>query len=182
MFGRLQPRQKREYGATANVLLSLIDRMKGDAPLPRRYSQMEADAHAILGRIVLSEGTEESAKRAVVHFEKDLKVCEAIGDAEGIAAAKGNIAIAKFIYEGGNNNEEVFKASQEIYELRVAELGDENEFTISSGRIYAINLRIANRGDEARELLTELLATSKQVLGSHHNTTKGTEATLKQVV
>ena len=40
----------------------------------------------------------------------------------------------------------------------------------------------ANRGGEARELLTELLATSNQVLGPHHNTTKGTEATLKHVV
>jgi hypothetical protein len=180
MFGRLQPRQKREYGATANVLLSFIDRMKGDAPLPRRYSQMEADAHAVLGRIVLSEGTEESAKRAVVHFEKDLKVCEAIGDAEGIAAAKGNIAVAKSLYEGGNN-EEVLKASQEIYKIRIAEYGEGNEYTIRAGNNYAIDLRKANRGDEARELLTKLLAKSKQVLGPHHSTTKDVESALKSV-
>ena len=37
MLDRLQPVQKREAGVTADVLLSLIDRMKNDAlsPLPR---------------------------------------------------------------------------------------------------------------------------------------------------
>ena len=104
MFGRLQPVQKKEVGVTANVLLSLIDRMKIDAPLPRRYSQFEADAYNVHGRIALDEGTEESARRAVVHFEKYLEVCKAIGDTDGIAAAKGNRAIAKSKYEGGNNN------------------------------------------------------------------------------
>lgn len=49
----------------------------------------------------LDKGTEESARRAVVHFNKDLNVCEAIGDVEGIAVAKGSIAAAKSIYEGG---------------------------------------------------------------------------------
>ena len=81
-----------------------------------------------------------------------------------------------------SNNEDFLNSSQEIYELRVAEFGEEHESTISSGRIYAINLRIANRGDEARELLTELLATSKQVLGPHHNTTKKVEKELKKVI
>jgi hypothetical protein len=59
--------------------------------------------------------------------------------------------------------------------LRIAELGEENEYTIRAGRHYAINLRTANHGDEARELLTKLLATSKQVLGPHHKTTKKVE-------
>jgi hypothetical protein len=44
MFGRLQPRQKREAGVTVNVLLLLIDRMKNDAPLTRRYYRFEAFA------------------------------------------------------------------------------------------------------------------------------------------
>ena len=51
MFDRLQPVQKREAGVTTNVILSLIDRMKGMvSPLPRRYSQKEADA---LGSMVV---------------------------------------------------------------------------------------------------------------------------------
>jgi hypothetical protein len=180
---RLQPRQKTEAGVTANVLLSLIDRMKGDvSPLPERYSQMEANAHNVHGRIAFAEGTDESARRAVAHFEKYLAVNEAIGHDEGAANAKANIALAKSKYEGGNNNnEELLRASQEIYELRVAELGDGNEYTINSGKNYAINLREANRGGEARALLTKLLITSKQVLGSHHSTTKGIVSALKSV-
>jgi hypothetical protein len=182
MFERLQPEQKREAGVTANVLLSLIDRMKGDAPLTRRYSQFEAFAYSVHGRIALDEGTEESARRAVVHFVKDLKVCEAIGDDDGIVTAKTNIAVARSKYEGGNNNEELLKASQELYELRIAEDGEEDEHTIDAGRQYAEILQRANRREEARELLMKLLATSKQVFGSDHNITKDVESALEHVV
>jgi hypothetical protein len=184
MFERLQPVQKIEAGVTANVMLSLIDRMKGDASLlPRRYSQMDASAYRVHGLIALDEGSEESARRAVAHFKKDLKVCKAIGDAEGIIAnAKANIAIAKSKYEGGNNNEDLMMASRDLYALRIAELGEENEYTIEAGRNYAINLRNANRGDEARDLLTKLLATSKQVLGSDHKTTKKVENKLYNTI
>jgi len=68
-------------------------------------------------------GTEESARGAVAHFEKELEVNEAIGNAEGIAVAKGSIAIAKSKYEGGSN-EKVLEASQELYELCIAEYGE----------------------------------------------------------
>ena len=179
MFDRLQPVQKRELGVTANVLLSLIDRMKGEvSSLPIRYYEFEAYTYNTHGRIASAEGTEESARRAVVHFEQYLKVCEAIGDDQGIAAAKVNIAVAKSKYEGGNNNEELLRASQELYELRVAQDGEENEFTINAGKIYARRLQKANRVEEAREQLMKLLATSKQVFGSHHNTTKDIESML----
>ena len=130
MFHWLQPRQMREFGVTANVLLSLIDQMKGNASLSRRYSQMEAKAYNTHGHIALDEGTEESARRAVVHFEKDLKVCKATGDTDGIAAAKSNIARARSKYESDRNNHELLKASRELYELRVAELGEEHSYTI----------------------------------------------------
>ena len=97
IFKRLQPRQKREVGVTANVILSLIDRMKGDtlSLMPVRYSHMEAVAYNVHGSIALYEGMEESARRAVAYFEKSLQVFEAIDDDEGIATAKGNIVIAK---------------------------------------------------------------------------------------
>jgi hypothetical protein len=178
MFERLQPVQKRELGVTANVMLSLIDRLKGDTLQPERYSQMEADAYGVHGRIALNEGTEESARKAVVHLENQLEVFEAIGNDQGIAVAKRNIAIAKSKYADGNNNEELLKASQELYEMRIAKLGEENEYTIIAGKIYSIGLRKANRGDEARELLTKLLAVSKQVLGPDHKTTKGVKSEL----
>ena len=106
---------------------------------------------------------------------------KAIGDADGIATAKRNIAYAKSMYESGNNNEELLRVFQELYELRIAELGEENEFTILAGRNCAINLLKANRGEEARELLTKLLRTSKRVLSPHHNITKEIQSTLKRV-
>ena len=74
------------------------------------------------------------------------------------------------------------KAHQELYELRIAEDGEENEYTIDAGNDYAIYLRQANRCGEAREFLTKLLATSKQILGPHHNTTKKVESELENVV
>jgi hypothetical protein len=182
MFERLQPVQKREAGVTANVLLSLIDRMKGEvSPLPRRYSQMEADAYTVHGRIAIDEGTEESARRAVAHFEKSLQVFEAIGNADGAATVKANIAYVKSKYEGGNN-EEVLKASQEMYELRVSKHGEEHENTIDAGKNYALRLQKANRQEEARDLLMKLQATSMQILGPHHNVTKDIESMLQQIL
>ena len=177
MLVRLQPVQKREAGVTTDVLISLIDRMKNESPLSRRYSEIEAYAYNTHGLIALLEGTEESARRAVAHFENQLEVNEAIGFVGGIATAKSNIAAAKSKCEGGNI-EDLVKTSQELYELRVASFGEESERTIRAGKNYAIDLQNANRGDEARELLMKLLATSKQVLGPHHNVTKDIENTI----
>ena len=167
MFERLQPVQMREYGVTANVLLSLIERIKHDAPLSKRYLWVKAYAYYVHGRIALNEGTEESARRAVIHLENQLDVNESIGYARGIAMAQANIAIAKSKYDCGNYNEELVKASRELYELHIAELGEENEYTMDAGKSYAIRLQKVDRRGEARELLTKLLATSKQVLGPH---------------
>jgi RING-variant domain len=181
MFVRLQPVQKRELGVTADVILSLIGRMKEDAsPLSTRYSHFEAFAYGTHGKIALDEGTEESARRAVVHLENQLEADEAIGNVDGIATAKSNIAYAKSMYEGENNNEELLTASQELYESRVSTYGEEHEYTIGVGKVYAIYLQRANRGDEARELLTKLLSTSKQVLGPHHSTTLEVELALER--
>ena len=177
MLDRLLPVQKREAGVTANVLLSLIDRMRVVAPLSERYSQFEAFAYNVHGRIAIEERTEEGGRRAVAYFKKYLAVNEAIGDVEGIAIAKRNIAIAKSKYESGSN--EVLKANQDLYKLRVAKFGERHEFTIDAGKIYAIDLHKANRREEARELLMKLLATSKQVFGSDNKITKEVESALK---
>ena len=183
MMKRLMAMQKREAGVTANVLLSLIDRMKGDAsPLPRRYSHMESFAYNAHGRIALDGGTDESARRAVIHFEKSLQVFEAIGDDEGVATAKISIAAAKSKYAVGSNNEELVNASRELYELRITKLGEEHEYTIHAGISYAISLHKANREEEARDLLMKLFATSKQVLGPYHNTTKDIESKLQLIL
>jgi hypothetical protein len=181
MLNRLQPVQKREAGVTANVLLSLIDRMKKEvSQLPIRYSQFEAYTYGVRGNIALDGGTKEDARRAVAHFENQLEVNEAIGSDEGIFNAKSNIAIAKSKNEGGSN-EGVMKANKEFYEMCVAEYGEEHEYTILTGKNYAVDLQNANNGEEAGELLIKLLATSKLVLGSHHNTTKDIESVLQWI-
>jgi hypothetical protein len=121
MVMRLTPVQKIELGVTANVMLSLIGRLKTEvSPLPERHSQIEAYVHGVHGYIALDEGTEESARRAEAYFETSLQVFEAIDFAEGIAGAKGYIAFARSKYDNGMNNEELLRASQELYELRVA--------------------------------------------------------------
>jgi hypothetical protein len=178
---RMTPVQMIELGVTADVLLLLIDRMKVDAPLSKRNYQMEARAYYTLGRIAFEEGTDESARQAMAYFENQLRLYEAIGNVEGIASAKSNIACARSKYEGGSN-EELLKTSKELYDLRVAKNGEEDEYTIIAGKNHALRLQKVDRGDEARELLTKLLATSKRVLGPNHNTTKKVESELKQVV
>jgi hypothetical protein len=178
MFDRLKPVQKREAGVTANVVLSMIDRMKGEvSPLTMRYLCFKVGVYHLLGRIALSEKTKESARRAEAHFDNQLKASIELGYADDIALARRNIACAKFNYEGGNN-EEMLKANQEMYESRVAEHGEKNDYTIRAGIILAMSLQDQNRGGEARELLAKLLTTSKQTFGAHHNTTKEIELEL----
>ena len=102
--------RNREAGVTANVLLSLIGRMKHDvSPLSMRYYDFKANVYATLGNIALAEGTEESAGRAVAHFENQLKVNEVTGDVDGIACSKSNIEMAKTRFEGDRKYEESFK-------------------------------------------------------------------------
>jgi transcription initiation factor TFIIIB Brf1 subunit/transcription initiation factor TFIIB len=47
--------QMREAEVTANVILSLIERMKSDAALPKHCAQSEANAYAYLGSIALTK-------------------------------------------------------------------------------------------------------------------------------
>jgi hypothetical protein len=63
-----------------------------------------------------------------------------------------------------------------VYKLRAAKFGEGSEVAIDAGKKYAIALWKANRGGEAMKLFSKLLATSKQVLGSHHSITKEVES------
>jgi copper chaperone CopZ len=92
------------------------------------------------------------------------EVNKAIGNFEGIVTAKSNIALARSMYEGGVNHEELIKASQELYELLVVEFGQENGYSIDAGKTLAIQLQNANRGEEARDFFVKLLAISSKYL------------------
>lgn len=99
----------------------------------------------------------------MAHFENELEVLEASSN-DQVAIAKSNVvALAKSKCVDGNNNEERLKDAQELYESHFAEQGEEGA-VIRAGRNCAVSLKRADRGGEAMELLTKLLATSKQVL------------------
>lgn len=123
----------------------------------------------------------------MTRFQNKLKVCEAIDDYEVAATAKRNIAHAKSECNSGINLEEAVKASKELYAKElydkcINKYGEEDDDTIIyAGKICAAQLRKANRGDEAIELLTKLLTTSIQVFGSDHNITKGSVWALNKV-
>jgi hypothetical protein len=181
-YDRLSPVQQKVAGVTANIIISLIDRLKGKnaSPLPPRCSQIEANTNKALAFIALKEETEESAKRAVAHLQKALDLYEAIGSTSSAAIIKSNLVLARSMYEVVNH-EELVKAPHDVYKLRVTKLGGKHEDTIHAGQIYAFHLLKANRNAEARELLTKLLTTSKQVLDSHHRTTMDVASQLQFV-
>lgn len=65
----------------------------------------------------------------------------------------------------------------------VTQYGEEKEQTIRAGKSYTAQLlQPAVGGGGARDLLTKLLAKSKQVLGPHHSTTKEIELTSNKQV
>lgn len=114
--------------------------MKGEvSPLPIRYSKAEANLYHHLGCITLQENTEESDRMALEHFHMS-GIVSAIGDDEGAATAKSSIAIAKSVCDDGSSDE-LLKTSRELYELRVAQSGEDHELTIDANKEYAISRR-----------------------------------------
>jgi hypothetical protein len=88
-----------EAKEVAEGILILIQETKKDTPvLPKLYTLLEALTYNHLGAIALKEGTEESAKKALVQFEKCLELSTASNFAAGIANAEYNIAFAKSNY------------------------------------------------------------------------------------
>ena len=125
------------------------------------YSQFEAYAYNVHGRIALDEGTEESARRAEAYYEKVLQVSRAISDDKGIASVESNIVLAKSKYKSGNNIEELLLKSQEFYRMLIANHSEENEYTIRAGKIYACQLQSANRGGGGKGTFSQI-ASHKQ--------------------
>lgn len=78
----------------------------------------------------------ESTRRAVTHFENQLAMNKAIGNVEGVATTNNTIAVVKSKFKGGRNNKELLKASQDLYELCVAEYSEEHESTICAGNCW----------------------------------------------
>ena len=137
--GSLQPSDRIETSEVANQILALIAQLKSVTPkLSASYLMREAHAYKSLGQIALQERTKESAMRAVVHFEMQLGLEQAIGDVEGAADARFSIALARSKYEGSNakNNKELLKVSHDVYTLYAAELGEVDAATSKSNQYH----------------------------------------------
>jgi hypothetical protein len=127
----------------------------------------EAAAHRCLGKIALHEENEETIKEALIHFEKQLELCEAIGNARCVFNAKYNLAKTKSILEGIEYkyqvDEETLRASQDDYESNLAEYGEDHASTISSGKSFAFMLTSAHRlFEKAQILLTQLFPAASE--------------------
>ena len=107
MHAQCTKEKSRRYCQCA-ALIDWTTENRGITAAYRVLPYNKASAHNVLGRISLSEGTEESARRAVTHFEDELEVYRAIGDDEGVASATTNIASAKSMYEVTNGATQVW--------------------------------------------------------------------------
>jgi len=179
----LKPVQIDEVKEVATTILEMIGQLKVETPMLPKIMKMEAFTHNGLGLIALREGKEESAKEALIHFEKNLELSTAINYAAGIADAEYNIALAKSKYERCDvrHNEVQLKVCQDLYESYVASYGEEHTCTINTGVQLAIVLWNANRVIEADELLTRLVTVSGRVHGPQHEATKNAELWLQKI-
>jgi hypothetical protein len=73
-------------------------------------------------------------------------VNKAIGNDEGIVNTKINIAYEKSMYKGGRNNEELLRASQEVYELRIAKHGKEHDTQLMQVNVMHIDFEKPTAG------------------------------------
>ncbi len=156
-------------------ILHTIERMKSsDTPLAPRIREIEGTVYCRLGCISFQEGTVKSARAAVKYLEKFRDISNANGSDIGVAMAEANIAFAKSKYKGESNvsKEELVANHKKLYEKFVAALGESAQHSIESGINYAGSLWSANQGVEAKKLLAELVAKSKQVHGQDHRLTK----------
>lgn len=132
---------------------------------------IEINAYNSLGSAVLLKKTEENSNEALAHFEKCLVLGQAIEDDEGIATAKYNIAIVKSAYLNLDGKFEEDYEAQATYDIFISLYGEEDVDTLGNGLDVVTALFRNKRGDDALNLLTKMLATSKQTHGSDHDKT-----------
>ena len=144
--------------------------------------QCEALTHNDLGLIALNEESEESAREAVLHFEKYLFLSKAIDFNVGIVNAEYNIAYAKSKYDETSDifeqEEEQLKKARDLYDLRVAKHGEGHTLALHEGINLCMSLWRTNRASEAERMLARLATVSKRIHGSQHKLTKKIEAEL----
>ena len=171
-YGQYQAKQ------IAEEMLSIVKQYlnKSENRVKKDILTFGVSAMEILGNIALKEGTEESVKQAVKHFEMALHLISTFSlnghyDTSGI---KNIMAVAKSRYEKVNPEEKLIHA-RELYENRVKKYGQEDINTIRSGIVLARSLKYTRHGIEAERLVKKLIAVSKRVHGPDHAITKRAE-------
>mmetsp|Transcript_35790 Transcript_35790/g.86395 ORF Transcript_35790/g.86395 Transcript_35790/m.86395 type:complete len:505 (-) Transcript_35790:294-1808(-) len=173
----------KEAEEVSKQILSIIEEMKAEAPsLPRKIQLIEANNYINIGRILVFEGTKESAKAAVVNFEKCRDIYKAVGLTDGVLYAEAEIAEVKSKYAGCKvNDAKVLEKQRELYKFYVEKYGQEAAVTIQSGMALAKVLRNENHTIDAERLLTKLLPITKRVHGPGHNDTQQVESALQHL-
>ena len=173
----------------AQKILSIIEELSSESisSLSNYNIYIKAITYFRLGSIALNEGTKESAREAVKHYEKARAIYNTPGvfGSSAIAAdikatISTQIAKAKAIYEATESNiEEETRQCKEVYENYVKLFGQEAIHTIRAGASLAFAMKKAFHGIESERLLVKLVAISKRAHGPDHSTTKLVESYLK---
>lgn len=139
-----------------------------------------------LGLIVFDGATKESAKEAIMYYEKLLKLYKANGNSMGIHHCESSIANVQFrIGEKDYCRSDMLKeliGNKADYEWSIARHGPEHEYTIFAGVDVAICLASLYRTIKAERLIRKLVPLSSQVLGPHHDTTKRAESVQERII
>ena len=182
-----QPKQTEEAKQIGNEILNMIVQMKnGDSSLPenilRILQHTEANVYHNLAFF------EEDAKTAVGYYEKyrDFLETTGHGDKYNVAVIEQSIIELKSTYDESIqklSDEEELKQSQEIYNARVGQFGEDADpgARVLHGTALATELCIANRKIESERLLKNLVSVSKQLHGPNHSVTKNVEENLLSV-
>jgi len=175
--------QMKELKEIANKMLSMVRQFKMKHSSPSEsILEIEACVHFQLGRFHLKEGTKESSKIAVKHYEICRDILKSIGHKQGVAAAEANLARAKAKCDGTRNDvgtEEEMEKHQQLYTQSLDQAGDEHPSTIILGINTATILHRAHHAIEAERLLSKIAIVSNRVHGPAHELTQQAELSLK---
>ena len=139
-----------------------------------------------LGIIVFDGETKESAKEAIMHYEKLLELYKANDDSMGIHHCESSIHGVQLRsgvkdYCRSDMLKELIRSKVD-YESCIAKHGLEHADTIFAGVGVASGLSELYHSIEAERLIRMLIPLSRRVLGPHHDTTKRAESVLENLV
>lgn len=181
--GVLNSEQRGQVTETANRILRMVGH---ESKGPERVKSIRINAHMYLGKMIMSEGTRESAKQAAEYFKKSVSLSKA-PDVHPIyvTLAEKQLSIAKSSYtecseSSPEDQMKRLKISRDVYAICVSKDGGGATDTINTGINLASRLQELYYTIEAERLLLKLAATSRRVHGPSHDLTMRVESCLKE--